>query len=155
MVVSGKIKSKTVKSGTYGDLIVFQVGGQTLSVFGTDKKVSEEAKQVIRDLQEGDSVEFEVAQRQGKDGKMYNNIVGATRVTQLNEHEEVPAVQPVGRGETKESGDTRVRSMALAYAKDVAIASIGLEAGTEVEPLSWDNIIARAKRFEHYILTGE
>jgi hypothetical protein len=150
-MVSGKIIRKWVKPGTRGNTIGFVVldHGQEKMVSVFESTLSPETKPVIMALVEGMFAEFDVIPNVSKkDGKTYLNIVGATPVTQLREDVVVapPApVQPMGQP-GKPEGDTKVRSMALAYSKDKHIASG-----------DWDNeaIVATAKRYEQYILTGE
>ena len=160
MLVSGRITRKSVKSGTYGDKVSFLVGGNWLSAFASDKKLDQDAKDLLRSLVEGEEAEFTIVEAPNKNdpSKPYLNIVGIIKVNRLDTGEApdypAPPVQPTGQaGQPKdnqrESGDTRVRSMALAYAKDMAISinSVGLSLDDEM-------IISRAKRFEQYILTG-
>lgn len=104
--ISGKIKSKKVKNGTYGDLIVFQVGASTMSVFANDKKLTQEAKDLIRELQEGDEAEF-TTYESTKDGKTYTNISGVIKVSRLDyggDSPEPPAQEHKARKETPEVG---------------------------------------------------
>lgn len=153
MNVSGKITKKNVKSGPYGDKVSFLVGGNWLSCFAGDKKMSPDVKTLIRELAEGDNADFEVVEAPNKNdpSKPYLNITGVVRVTQLREDVTPPSdrmddgQQDAPKAHT-ESGDNKARSMSLSYAKDKHVASG-----------DWDNesIIATAKRFEHYILTGE
>jgi len=130
MTVSGKIKSKKVKTGPYGDLVIFQVGGQTLSVFANAKNLSQDAKNLIRELSEGDEAEFQTYESTGKDGKTYQNIGDVIKVSRLGGDEEMDynanapgdktekadktekPVQPVGPGASRDD------MMMKSYAKD-------------------------------------
>ena len=167
--VSGKIKRKTVKAGTYGDKVSFLIGANWVSCFATDKKLSEEVKQTLRELQEGDEAEFLVVENPGTNLKgetvVYLNIVGVERVTRIDSPAEEeykvgsppPNVPPVGRPEPqKESGDTRVRSMAASYGKDYIVETNKIRATLTLPDLfSYEDIITVAQRLEKYILTGE
>lgn len=153
--ISGKIKSKKVKNGTYGDLIVFQVGASTMSVFANDKKLTQEAKDLIRELQEGDEAEFTTYDSTGKDGKTYTNISGVIKVSRLDYGDvsnstETPVHTP--KPEAKPEGDTKIRSMALAYAKDLALV-YKIDDADGCPQLS--ELIEWAKRFEQYIVSGD
>jgi hypothetical protein len=102
-------------------------------------------KAVIMALVDGMFAEFEVVSNvSAKDGKTYLNILTATPITQLRD--DVPAVQPIGQSKAEvPAGDTRVRSMALAYVKDLIVAG-------KVDLLAWRTT---AIEFELYILMGE
>jgi hypothetical protein len=156
-MVSGKIIRKWVKPGTRGNTIGFVVldKGQEKMVSVFESKLSPETKPVIMALVEGMFAEFDVIPNVSKtDGKTYLNIVGATPVTQLRDDApaESPA-QPSNRLESRETqGDTKVRSMALAYAKDLGVAWITQQPGNDIDI---ETAITRAQRFEKYILTGE
>lgn len=141
--ISGKIKSKKVKNGTYGDLIVFQVGASTMSVFANDKKLTQEAKDLIRELQEGDEAEFTTYETTGKDGKFYTNISGVVKVSRLDYGGDSPE-PPASVQVNKPEGDTKVRSMCVAYAKDLVVAD-------KVEILQ---LKAVAEELYQYIMTG-
>ena len=170
--VSGKVMAAAMKEFTWGNRYSFQVGasGQGApwySIFDSSIK-SEEDKDLIKSLKRGDSVEFDYIEQE-KDGRVYYNIVGATRVDQVGgdvaDTADTPSPQEPntsntsagntrrawGRGGQKssqtdrESPDQRGRSMALAYVKDLIIASkIGLE--------EWDEW---AKKFASFVNKGE
>jgi len=161
MLVSGRITRKSVKSGPYGDKVSFLVGGNWLSAFASDKKLDQDAKDLLRSLVEGEEAEFTIVEAPNKNdpSKPYLNIVGIIKVNRLDTGEApdypAPPAQPTGQtGQPKdnqrESGDTRVRSMALAYAKDWGIAH-----KTDSQMMDREEIVRIAKRFEQYILTGE
>jgi predicted RNA-binding protein with PUA-like domain len=141
--ISGKIKSKKVKNGTYGDLIVFQVGASTMSVFANDKKLTQEAKDLIRELQEGDEAEFTTYDSTGKDGKTYTNISGVIKVTRP-EYGEDNSFAPPAPEVHKPEGDTKVRSMCVAYSKDLVVA----------DKVEIGNLKAVAEELYQYIMTG-
>ena len=154
MKVSGIIKKKNVKAGTYGDKVSFLVGGNWLSAFATDKKLSQDAKDLLRNLQEGDEGDFEIAENLGKDGKTYMNIVGLEKVTRLGGDTGEPQDYSVGptaqsnrtdKTDKVEAGDTRTRSMCVAYAKDLVVA----------DKVEIANLKAVAEELYHYVMTGE
>jgi hypothetical protein len=152
-MVSGKIIKKWVKPGVRGNTIGFIVldHGQEKMVSVFESKLTPEMKAVIMALVEGMFAEFEVIANVSKtDGKTYLNIVTATPVTQLRDDAEQPAAPsgPSNRldaGKKAESPDTRVRSMALAYAKDLVVAG----------KVDLAELKSTAEWFEAYILTGE
>lgn len=142
MLVSGKITKKSVKSGEYGDKVSFLVGGNWLSAFAADKKLDQDTKDMLRSLTEGDEAEFNIVEAANKinPAKPYLNITGVIKVTRLD----VPEVAPPSNRVDKpgESVDTRIRSMCVAYAKDLVVAGkIGL-----------DEWVGYANAFEGYIL---
>ena len=156
--LSGRIKRKSLKYNR----VSFMVGDKWISAFTVGPGVSEELREGLRNLMEGDSAEFTLLDREAKDGKVYSNIIGVTKVMDINQ--DVPASGPLTLypdGTTAKpvvhpdrqagEGPTRVRSMALAYAKDLYIS--------EERDLSDENpedvIVGKAKRFEQYILTGD
>jgi hypothetical protein len=137
--LSGKIRRKNVKDGR----VSFMVGDEWISAFTIGKGVTEELKEGLRDLMEGDSAEFQIQDNQGKDGRVYKNIVGATKVQQLRE--DAASVPPAGQsGQEKKAGesDSRIRSMCVAYVKDLIVAD-------KVDISDWQ---PWAESFEKYIL---
>ena len=131
--VSGIIKKKSVKAGLYGDKVSFLVGGNWLSAFATDKKLSQEVKDLLKNLSEGDEADFEVVENQGKDGKTYLNITGIVKVTRLGGDTGEDMDYAVGHPEDKKEDvrptgqpkDSRDSMMRLSYCKDIMIAFPG------------------------------
>jgi len=168
--LSAKIIRKKVDYGKgwggtdkYSFLVYHNGQEKWVSAFADEKKVDPETIQLFKDLAEGDRAEFTIVENQGKgkDGKpaTYLNIVGVVRETDVRDDVNVPAVQSVGKDKPKPAGesDTRVRSMALSYAKDWAVAMAGgfMAEAAEHNTTPPDMMIELAKRFEQYILTGE
>lgn len=157
-VVSAKILRKKVDDGAYGTkrysfYIAYRGENKWVSAFADPKKMAQEVIDLLRELGEGDRAEFTLVENTGKDGKVYLNIGGLVRETQLKEDEPEP-VQPDGRKQKAvEPEGVRVRSMALAYAKDIEIAYINKHSNEEQYGV--DVVINNAKRFEQYINTGE
>jgi hypothetical protein len=153
MKAEGTIEKKKVEETQWGNRLCYMIGKRWYSVFETNLKDTH-TKDLLHGLKEGDEVEFEITEspNKKKPGEVFYNIVGATRVERLNKDLDVPAkVQPSGRGES----DTRVRSMALSYAKDLIVAGgIGEGSGHGFDE-GQDKAIDLAKRFEKYIQTGE
>jgi len=162
MSMTGKISKKKVDNYAWGEKITFLVNGKWISALvNKNNPPSPEMAELLRNLQEGDEAQFEIVEAPNKTDPSkppYLNIAGIERVHRIggdtgepqNYSVGSPPSAPSNRVDTpKESGDTRVRSMALAYAKDMAIStnSVGLSLDDEM-------VISRAKRFEQYILTG-
>lgn len=125
MTISGRIEGKNVKSGTYGDLVIFKVGGKSLSVFANDKKLTQEAKDLIRELSQGDEAEFTTYETTGKDGKTYTNISGVVKVTRLggDTGEEMDyGVKHPSQPESHKPKESRDEMMRMSYCKDIMIA---------------------------------
>ena len=158
--LSGRIKRKSLKDNR----VSFMVGDKWISAFTVGPGVSEELREGLRNLMEGDNAEFTLLDREAKDGKVYSNIIGVTKVMDINQDVPAPpanvpgpaSVHPVGPSAPAGQGEgpTRVRSMALAYAKDWAIGQNANRQEGE-ESYSTNDIIEMAKRFEAYILTGD
>lgn len=164
MSMTGKISKKKVDNYAWGDKVAFLVNGKWVSALVNKKTPPPpEIAEMLRDLKEGDEVKLEISEAPNKTDPTkppYLNIVGIERITRvgadLDEPPDTPAAQPTGHkaGET----DTKIRSMALAYAKDLDIAY-----RRETEEYSQSDEMANAaerikniaKQFEKFILTGE
>jgi hypothetical protein len=153
--VCGKILRKSAKSYAWGDNVSFMVNGNWYSAL-VKKGEQNETTTLLRELAEGDEVELSIVEAENKKdpAKPYLNIVGVVKVSRLDYGEKVQApdnmtrpVQPAGH-----EGDTKIRSMALAYAKDWGIAL--LDVPGRGEGVTTDDFIVWAKRLEQYILTG-
>ena len=168
MAMIGRISKKRVDNYAWGEKVTFLVNGKWISALvSKSNPPSEEMMGLLKNLQEGDEAQFEITESPNKTDPSkppYLNITDIVKVTrvggdtgeEMDYHVNAPAqekkapAQPDGRGETQ--GDTRVRSMALAYAKDLEIAVVGRTPEYNYGP---QYIIDLAKRFEQYILTGE
>jgi len=160
--VTGIVEFRDVKdvpgkgkfAGQTSQKIQLKVNGTNYSTFSNS--VPNDVAERLEHIKAGDEVELTYKTTEGTwQGKpvTYRNIVDAIKVTRPDGEPPSARVEPerpraAGRstGDGRESPDVRVRSMALAYAKDKHI-----QAG------DWDNesIIVTAKRFEQYIQTGE
>jgi len=67
--LSGQIEAKTEKGNRYG----FKIGGKWASMF-INPDTTEDLRQAIQNLQEGQEVELDVYESSGKDGRKYLNI---------------------------------------------------------------------------------
>jgi hypothetical protein len=164
--IAGKIKQKKVNNYAWGDKVAFLVNGQWISALVSKSNPETDTTRLLRELQEGEEAEFSIVET-SKDGKTYKNITDVIRIDRRGappteeEYKVGAPVQPSGKpGDIQ--GDTRVRSMALAYAKDFTIAMLGKDLPTEtlvveaiIQGKSSGFMIDFAKRFEQYILTGE
>jgi hypothetical protein len=158
--IAGKIKQKKVNNYAWGDKVAFLVNGQWISALVSKSNPETDTTRLLRELQEGEEAEFSIVET-SKDGKTYKNITDVIRITRDVAPPNEEPVQPSGKpGDIQ--GDTRVRSMALAYAKDFTIAMLGKDLPTEtlvveaiIQGKSSGFMIDFAKRFEQYILTGE
>ena len=166
MSMTGKISKKKVDNYAWGEKITFLVNGKWISALvNKNNPPSPEMAELLRNLQEGDEAQFEIVEAPNKTDPSkppYLNIAGIERVHRIGGDTGEPQNYSVGsppsapRAESnrvdapKETGDTRVRSMALAYAKDWGIAH-----KTDSQMMDREEIVRIAKRFEQYILTGE
>lgn len=146
--IEGKIKRKSVKATQYGDRVSFMVGETWISAFSNDKKLNDVARELLKDLKEGDEAIFTIVENEGKSGEKYLNITDILRIDRESGPPDYEEEEVRPGGQRKESGDTRVRSMALAYVKDLWVAK-DMAAGNV------EDYINLAKRFEQYILTGD
>lgn len=131
--VSGRIKRKSVKDAR----VSLNVNGEWYSAFVIGKGVDPEFQEAMRGLMEGDSVDLQVEDNVGKDGKTYHNIKGAVKVVQMRDEEPpdaeipsqyqygykgVPPVQSTGQPHKPESRGDFPYSMMVSYCKDIMIA---------------------------------
>lgn len=116
--VSGRIKRKSVKDAR----VSLNVNGEWYSAFVIGKGVDPEFQEAMRGLMEGDSVDLQVEDNVGKDGKTYHNIKGAVKVVQMRDEEDVPPVQSTGQPHKPESRGDFPYSMMVSYCKDIMIA---------------------------------
>ena len=165
MSMTGKISKKRVDNYAWGEKITFVVNGKWISALvNKNNPPSPEMAELLRNLQEGDEAQFEIVEAPNKTDPSkppYLNIAGIERVHRIGGDTGEPQNYSVGsppsapRAESnrvdapKETRDTRVRSMALAYAKDWGIAH-----KTDSQMMDREEIVRIAKRFEQYILTG-
>ena len=140
--VSGVIKRKSVKGFDFGNQYGFMVGTDWYSIFDTKIKDAN-TRELVEGLKEGDEVEFEFVDtpNKNKPGAVYHNITGVVKVDRIG-----PAPDPDKPMSNRVDSDTKIRSMALAYAKDKHI-----QAGD----MDNEAIVETAKRFTDYIMTGE
>lgn len=115
--VSGKIKRKSVKDGR----VSFLIADKWYSAFTVGKFVTQEFQDTMRNLMEGDSVDLQIEDKQGKDGRTYSNIMGAVKVTNVRDEEPEP-VQSSGQPTHRDSKDSRDEMMRTSYCKDIMIA---------------------------------
>ncbi len=88
---SGVIQKKLIKAFPYGNRISFMIGHNWYSVFD-NKLGTQEARDVVESLKEGDEVELEFTEKKSQDGQAtFLTIVGITRVDRLDK---VPPASP-------------------------------------------------------------
>ena len=138
------ITVKTARVDDYGNLWVMPVGGEK------DIKIGEKRKHLHELFQVGNSVKLH-----------YDTYLNKTYVADAELVSEAPTAvkeaQKLG-AELKSvlekpkayTPDPKNRSYALSYAKDIAVAQI--EKGEE---MAADKVVDIAKRFTHYMDTGE
>ena len=125
--VSAKILRKKVDDGSFGTkrysfMIAYQGENKWVSAFADPKKMPPDVIETLRGLGEGDRAEFALVENPSKDGqKVYLNIVGVVRETQLREDEASPVEIPSG-GKKVEHRDSRDEMMRMSYCKDLMIA---------------------------------
>jgi hypothetical protein len=166
MTASGVIEKKKVEDTQWGNRLSFCIGHRWYSVFENNLK-DQHTKDLLHGLKEGDEVDLDVVEKPNKNkpGESFYNIVGAVKVDRLGA--DVPAREPSPAGSREASNrmdtdhrgesDTRIRSMALSYAKDWCIS---VNAQKDREPVrdgyfAHGDVIIIAKAFEQYIQTGE
>jgi len=144
MLVSGKIKQKSVAN----ERVSILIGETWISAFiNADAKIAPEVKDLLRELIVGDEAQFECVENVSKKtGQTYRNIVGVIRVTRLggpNVEVAPPSAPsaPSARVDAPKEGDTRVRSMLVAYCKDLVVAG-------KIELTEWREW---ADTFENYV----
>ena len=118
--VQGTIKKANAKEFQWGKKYSFLINSDWYGVF--ENKIQDpENRELIAGLKEGDEVCFD-----WEDVKGYKTIVGARKLGESS-----PSTPPSTSQSTryeKEPLDTRLRSMALAYVKDLIVADkVGLE----------------------------
>ena len=162
--VVGTIQEASAKPFDWGTRYAFKIGGNEYSVF-SNKILDPDNLAFIQGLKVEDEVSFDWDFEENKKNpnRPFRTIVGATPVQSVDK--EKPAAPPASnrvdaradpKPDYKGESDTRIRSMALSYAKDWIIAtnSVAIQAGI-TNFLETKDILTAAKQFEKYIQTGD
>lgn len=145
--ISGVITKRNEKPGEHGVRVVFTVGPAAdrcfVSYFKNDRYLDDETLDVLNGIKEGQEVEFHCAVNMVA-GREYLNAKGVTLVERVDRDtvppqeaktEPSPASNRLDAGEPKESKN---RSYALSYSKDLSVAILGKtlpEGGVDLEVL--------------------
>lgn len=105
---SGIIEEKSVSTTNGATLYKFRVGGQTYSVYSN--RLAPDAQEIVNALQRGDEVEGEYVQATSKTGRTYFNLTSIVKVERVG--------QPAGKPYQAQDSQSKLRSVALSYAKD-------------------------------------